>query len=44
MGKINDKMESTTSEWFFLPWFQHDISMVLRKKEINCFTHKPKRV
>ena len=32
MGKINDKMEK---------WFQDDISMVSRKKEISCFTHKP---
>ena len=41
MGKINDKMENITPGWFFLRWFQHDISMVLRNKEISCFTHKP---
>ena len=40
----NDKMESTTSGQFFMHWFQYDISMVLRKKEISCFTHKPIRV
>ena len=33
MGKINDKMENITSEWFFLHWFHHDISMVLRDEE-----------
>ena len=44
MGKTNDKMENTTSGWFFLRWFQHDISLVSRKKEISCFTHKPIRV
>ena len=40
MGKINDKMENTTSGWFFLSLFQNDIPMVSRKKEISCFTHK----
>ena len=44
MGKINDKMENITSEWFSLHWFQHDISMVLRNKELRCFTHNPIRV
>ena len=44
MGKINDKMENITSGWFFLHWFQHDISMVSRNKQIGCFTHKPIRV
>ena len=44
MGKINDKMENITLEWFFLSWFQHDTSMVLRNKEISCFTDKPIRV
>ena len=34
MGKINDKMENMTSGWFFLRWFQYDISMVLRNEEI----------
>ena len=42
--KINDKMDSITSGWFFLSWFQHDISKVLKNKEISCFTHKPIRV
>ena len=42
--KINDKMESITSGWFFLSWFQHVISKVLKNKEISCFTHKPTRV
>ena len=32
MGKINDKMETITSRWFFLCWFQHDIPMSLRNK------------
>ena len=40
-GKINDKMENTTSGRFFLHWFQHDISMVSRIKEISCSAHKP---
>ena len=40
-GEINDKMESVTSGWFFLSWFQHNISKVLKNKEISCFTHKP---
>ena len=44
MGKINDEMENIASTWFFLSWFQHDISKVLRNKEISCFTHKPVRV
>ena len=44
MGKINDKMDSITSGWFFPSWFQHDSSKVLRNKEIGCFTHKPIRV
>ena len=44
MGKINDEMDSKTSKWFFLHWFHHDISMVLRNKEIRCYTHKPMRV
>ena len=44
MGKINYKMENTTSGWFFLHWFQHDISMVSRNKQIGCFTHKPIKV
>ena len=44
MGKINEKMENLTSEWFSLHWFQHDISMVLKNEETNCFTHKPVRV
>ena len=35
MRKTNDKMENITSGWFFLHWFQHDISMVLRNKEIG---------
>ena len=39
LGKINDKMENITSGWFFLRWFQYNISMVLRRKEISCFTH-----
>ena len=43
MGKINDKMENITSGWFFLSWFQHDTSKVLRYKQISCFTHKPIR-
>ena len=43
-GKINDKMKSITSGWFFLSCFQHDISKVLNNKEISCFTHKPIRV
>ena len=38
MGKINVKMENITSAQFFLRWFQHDTSMVLRNKEISCFT------
>ena len=42
-GKINCKMESITSEWFFLSWFQHGISKVLKNKEISCFTHEPIR-
>ena len=37
MGKINDKLENITSEWFFLRCFQHDISMVLRNKETISF-------
>ena len=32
-GKINDKLESITSGWFFLSWFQYDISKVLKNKE-----------
>ena len=44
MRKINDEMESTTSGWFPLHWFQRDISMVLINKEISHFTHKPTRV
>ena len=44
MGKINDKMENITSGWFFLHWFQHDISMVLRNKEISYFNHKQIKV
>ena len=44
MGKINDKMDNITSGWFFLSWFQHDISKVLRNKEISFFTHKRIRV
>ena len=31
--KINDKMESITSGWFFLSGFQHVISKVKKKKE-----------
>ena len=42
--KINDKMESITSGWFFLSWFEYIISKVLKNKEISCFTHKPIRV
>ena len=38
--KISNKMENTTSEWFFL----HNISMVSRNKQIGCFTNKPIRV
>ena len=38
-GKINNKMENITSEWFFLRWLQHDISMVLINKKTICFTH-----
>ena len=44
MGKINDKMDNIALGWFFLSWFQHDISKVLRNKEISCFTHKRIRV
>ena len=44
MEKINDKMENITSGRFFLSWFQHDISKVLRNKEISCFTLKSIRV
>ena len=29
------------SGWLFLCWFQYDILMVSRNKEISCFTHKP---
>ena len=36
--KINDKMKNITSGWFFLSWFQHDISKVLKNKD------KPTRV
>ena len=43
-GKINDKMESITSGWFFLSCFQYDISKVLKNKEMSCFTHEPTRV
>ena len=43
-GKINDQLDSITSGLFFLSWFQHDISKVLKNKEIGCFTHKPTRV
>ena len=42
-GKINEKIENATSKWFFLRWFQHDISIVSRNKQIGCFTHKPIR-
>ena len=41
MGKINDKMENITSGTFSLHWFQHDISIVIRNKEISYLTHKP---
>ena len=34
-GRINDKMESITSGWFFRSWFQHDIFKVLKNKEIS---------
>ena len=44
MGEKNDKMENITSGWFFLHWFQYDISMVFRNEEISCFIHKPVRV
>ena len=44
MGKINYKMENITSGWFFLCWFQHDISMILRNDEISCFIHRSIRV
>ena len=44
MGKITDKTDNITSRWFFLSWFQLDITMVLRNKEIRCFTHKPIKV
>ena len=37
-------LENTSSGWFFLRWFKHDISMVSRNKQIGCFTHKPIRV
>ena len=26
VGKINDQIECITSGWFFLSWFQHDMS------------------
>ena len=41
MGKINDKMENITSGTVSLYWFQHDISIVIRNKDISCLTHKP---
>ena len=41
MRKINDEMEDITTGRFSMHWFQHDMSMVLRNKEISCFTHKP---
>ena len=44
MGKINDKIENIISGWFFVHWFQHDVSMVLRNEEISYFIHKPIRV
>ena len=42
--KKKSKMENIILSWFFLRWFQHDISMVLKVKEVSCFTHKPIRV
>ena len=36
----NDKMEKITSGWFFLRWFQYDIYMVLRNKEISSFIQR----
>ena len=44
IGKINDGMGKITSGWFFLRWFQDDISMVSRNNEISCFTHKPIKI
>ena len=44
IGNSNDKMENITSEWFFLRWFQHNISMALRNQETICFILKPIKV
>ena len=41
---INDAVKDITYAWFFPHWFQHDISIVSRNKEISCFTHKTLRV
>ena len=38
--KKKSKMENIILSWFFLRWFQLDISMVLKVKEVSCFTHK----
>lgn len=40
MEKKKSKMENIILSWFFLRWFQLDISMVLKVKEVSCFTHK----